>query len=316
MSRHAEPKPPGATGLGSEAPLATGPAHALMHLTVFVWGFTAILGRLISISALPLVFYRLIVVVSVMPLIIRWRGLPLRVPPAQLRKFALVGALVAIHWLCFYGCIKYAGIAVAVLTLSTLTFFTALLEPLVFKRKLSVPELVIGFGVMLGVSVLIKVETQTDTLGLALGLGSALFSAGFGVLNGQLAREARGEVMTFWELLAATAVTALVFAVQPSQFVAPWSLTFADLGLLLLLGVGCTVLPWLWNLRVLKTLSPYALALAVSLEPVYSMVLAWFIFPNAEQLTWRFYAGSSVLIALVALNTWMRRPQQPVPATS
>ncbi|MFT3711625.1 MAG: DMT family transporter [Archangium sp.] len=290
-------------------PLESGPAHALMHLTVFVWGFTAILGRLISISALPLVFYRLLVVVSVMPFIIRWRGLPLRVSAAHLRKFTVVGVLVAIHWLCFYGCIKYAGIAVAVLTLSTLTFFTALLEPLVFKRRVSVPELIIGFGVMLGVSVLIKVETSTDSIGLALGLGSALFSAGFGVLNGQLAREARGEVMTFWELLAATVVTAVVFVVRPADFVSPLSLSLADVGLLLLLGVGCTVLPWLWNLRVLKTLSPYALALAVSLEPVYSMVLAWFIFPGAEQLTWRFYAGSSVLIALVALNTWLRRPK-------
>jgi drug/metabolite transporter (DMT)-like permease len=280
-----------------------------MHLTVFVWGFTAILGRLISISALPLVFYRLVVVVSVMPFIIRWRGLPLSVSAAHLRKFAVVGTLVAIHWLCFYGCIKYAGIAVAVLTLSTLTFFTALLEPLVFKRRVSVPELIIGFGVMLGVSVLIKVETQTDSLGLALGLGSALFSAGFGVLNGRLAREARGEVMTFWELLAAGVVTAVVFVVRPADFVAPWTLSLGDVGLLLLLGIGCTVLPWLWNLRVLKTLSPYALALAVSLEPVYSMALAWFIFPNAEQLTWRFYAGSSVLIALVAVNTWLRRPR-------
>jgi drug/metabolite transporter (DMT)-like permease len=294
-------------------PLAPGPAHALMHLTVFVWGFTAILGRLISISALPLVFYRLLVVVSVMPLIIKWRGLSLAVSGAQLRRFAVVGLLVAIHWLCFYGCIKYAGIAVAVLTLSTLTFFTALLEPLVFKRRLSLPELAIGFGVMLGVSVLIKVETSTDTLGLALGLGSALFSAGFGVLNGRLARESRGEVMTFWELLAATVVTAVVFAARPSEFVSPLALSATDVGLLLLLGVGCTVLPWLWNLRVLKTLSPYMLALAVSLEPVYSMALAWFIFPHAEQLTWRFYAGSSLLIALVALNTWLRRPKQPAP---
>lgn len=283
-----------------------------MHLTVFVWGFTAILGRLISISAIPLVFYRLLVVVSVMPLIIHFRGLSLRVSAAHLKKFSLVGALVAIHWLCFYGCIKYAGIAVAVLTLSTLTFFTALLEPLVFKRRVSLPELVIGFGVMLGVSVLIKVETSTDFLGLSLGLGSALFSAGFGVLNGQLAREARGEVMTFWELLAASVVVSLVFLVEPAQFVAPWALSLRDGALLLLLGIGCTVLPWLWNLRVLKTLSPYALALAVSLEPVYSMALAWFIFPHTEQLTWRFYAGSSVLIALVALNTWLRRR----PATS
>ncbi|MFO0599902.1 MAG: DMT family transporter [Myxococcaceae bacterium] len=289
-------------------PLSTPAAHALMHLTVFVWGFTAILGRLISLHAVPLVFYRLVVVVAVMPFIIRWRGLPLRVSGALLRRFSVVGVLVAIHWLCFYGCIKYAGIAVAVLCLSTLTFFTALLEPLVFKRPVAWPELLVGFGVMLGVAVLVKVETGTDSLGLALGIGSALFSAGFGVLNGQLAREVRGEVMTFWELLAALFATSLFFVAQPGEFVGPHSLSGRDVGLLLGLGIGCTVLPWLWNLRVLKTLSPYALALAVSLEPVYSMVLAWFIFPDAEQLTWRFYAGGGVLLALVAFNTWRKRP--------
>lgn len=289
-------------------PLSTGRAHALMHFTVFVWGFTAILGRLISIHAVPLVFYRLCVVVAVMPLVIKARGLSFSVSASQLRRFTVVGALVALHWLLFYGCIKYAGIAVAVLCLSTITFFTALFEPFVFKRRVAMAELLLGFGVMLGVSVLVKVETNTDFLGLAMGLGSALFSAAFGSLNGQLAREVRGEVMTFWELLAALGVTTLFFGVFPNEFVAPQALSLRDVGLLVSLGIGCTVLPWLWNLRVLQTLSPYAFALAVSLEPVYSMVLAWFIFPDAEQLTWRFYVGGTVLLALVAFNTWRKRP--------
>ncbi len=291
----------------SPSPLKPGPAHALMHLTVFVWGFTAILGRLISLSAIPLVFYRLIIVITVMPLVILWRRIPMRVSWAELRTFSFVGALVALHWLLFYGCIKYAGVAVAVLCLSTITFFTALFEPLVFKRRFSVSELVIGFGVMLGVSFLVKVETNTDFTGLLMGLGSALFSAAFGVLNGKLARQTRGEVMTFWELSAATVVTALFFVIKPETFVSPFALSAVDGGLLLALGIGCTVLPWLWSLRVLQTLAPYALALAVSLETVYAMGLAWFFFPDAEQLTWRFYAGCAVLLVLVAFNTWRKR---------
>jgi drug/metabolite transporter (DMT)-like permease len=106
-----------------------------MHLTVFVWGFTAILGKLISISAVPLVWYRVLVVIVVMPVVIAARKLPFRIAPALARQFALVGVLVAAHWLLFYGCIKYAGVAVAVLCLSTTTFFTAVLEPFVFKRR-------------------------------------------------------------------------------------------------------------------------------------------------------------------------------------
>ena len=277
-----------------------------MHLTVFVWGFTAILGRLISISAIPLVWYRLLVVLAIMPVIIWWRGLSMKVPRAQLGSFAIAGTLVALHWLLFYGCIKYAGVAVAVLCLSTITFFTALFEPVIFKRRAVVSELLIGFGVMLGVGFLVKVETNTDFLGLMMGMGSALFSAGFGTLNGRLARESRGEVMTFYELSAAAVVTTAFFFIQPGTFVAPSALSLVDAGLLLALGIGCTVLPWLWSLRVLQTLAPYAMALAVSLEPVYAMVLAWFIFPNAEQLTWRFYTGVAVLLSLVVFNTWRR----------
>ncbi|MDP3153980.1 MAG: DMT family transporter [Archangium sp.] len=290
----------------SPQPLAPGPAHALMHLTVFVWGFTAILGRLISLSAVPLVWYRLLVVLAVMPVVIWWRGLPMKVPLPQLRSFGVAGTLVALHWLLFYGCIKYAGVAVAVLCLSTITFFTALLEPLVFKRKAVMSELLIGFGVMLGVGFLVKVETSTDFTGLAMGMGSALFSSAFGTLNGKLARESHGEVMTFYELSAAALVTSVFFLLQPGSFVSPMALSMVDAGLLLLLGVGCTVLPWMWSLRVLQTLAPYALALAVSLEPVYAMGLAWFIFPGAEQLTWRFYVGVLVLLSLVVLNTVRR----------
>lgn len=292
-------------------PLSPAQAHALMHLTVLVWGFTAILGRLISISAVALVWYRVALVVLVMGALIAVRRLGYAVPWALARRFAVAGAFVALHWLCFYGCIKYAGVAVAVLCLSTITLFTALLEPLVFRRALAPVELLLGLVVMGGVALLVKVEAGADLLGLALGLGSALFSAAFGVLNGQLAREARAEVMTFYELSSAAVVTSLAFLVWPGDFVAPAALSPRDAGLLLLLAVGCTVLPWLWSLRVLKTLSPYTLALAVNLEPVYSMALAYVLFPGAEQLTWRFYGGAAVLVTLVAANTWLKRAPQP-----
>lgn len=288
-------------------PLKPRAAHALMHFTVFVWGFTAILGRLITLQAVALVWYRLLIVVAVMGGIIFWRRLGFRVPRATFGWFVVAGTFVALHWLLFYGCIKYAGVAVAVLCLSTITFFTALMEPLVFKRRPMLAELLLGFFVMAGVSLLVKVETNTDTTGLLMGLGSALFSAAFGSMNGRLARESRGEVMTFHELSAAAVITTLFFMWRPQDFVGPLAVSARDVGLMLALGIGCTVLPWMWSLRVLRTLQPYTLALAVSLEPVYAMLLAYFFFPDAEQLTWRFYAGSAVLVVLVVLNTRLKR---------
>jgi len=293
--------------VSSPPPLKPPAAHALMHLTVFVWGFTAILGRLISLRAVALVWYRLLIVVVVMGALIAWRRIGFRVARGTLLRFGVAGVFVALHWLLFYGCIKYAGVNVAVLCLSTITFFTALMEPLVFRRPPMVAEVVLGFLVMAGVALLVKVETNTDTLGLLMGLGSALFSAAFGSMNGRLARESRPEQMTFYELSAAAVVTTLFFLGFPGDFVAPAAVSARDAGLMLALGIGCTVLPWLWSLRVLRTLHPYTLALAVSLEPVYAMILARFIFADAEQPTWRFYLGSAVLVVLVAVNTRLKR---------
>lgn len=283
-----------------------------MHVTVVVWGFTAILGRLISLTALTLVWYRLLMVVVVMAGVVAFRGIGFRISRELGLRFGLVGALVAMHWLLFYGCVKYSGVAVAVLCLSTGTFFTALLEPIAFRRRPTGAELIIGLLVMVGVSLLVKLEAGADTLGLMMGVGSSLFAALFGTINGKLARRSRGEVMTLYELGAATVVTSFFFLWRPEEFVVPSELNLRDVWLLSVLAIGCTVLPWLWSLRVLQTLSPYTLALAVSLETVYAMTLAWFIFPGSEQLTWRFYGGAGVLLGLVAVNTWLKRPRLEV----
>lgn len=292
----------------SAAPLKPPLAHALLHFTVFIWGFTAILGRSISISAVSLVWYRLILVVPVMAALL-WRNRSgFRAPSHLLRAWFGIGVLVALHWLLFYGCIKYSGVAVAVLCLSSSTFFTALGEPLVFRRRVVVGELIIGALVMIGVALIVRFEANASGLGLAMGLGSALFSAAFGTLNGKYATQAPSQRVTLYELTSAAVVTTLFFVVWPNDFVAPLALSLKDFGLLLVLAVLCTVLPWQWSLRVLKTLSPYTVALAVSLEPVYSMGLAYVLWPDSEQLPLRFYLGALVLIALVLINSMLKRP--------
>jgi drug/metabolite transporter (DMT)-like permease len=290
-------------------PLPTAAAHALLHLTVFVWGFTAILGRSISIGAVPLVFYRLVIVVVAMGAIARLRRVPWNLAPATVRALLVAGAMVGVHWILFYGCIKSAGVAVAVLCLSSGTFFTACFEPVAFRRAVHLGELLIGLFVVAGVSLLVRLETRATVVGLGMGLGSSLFAAAFGTLNGRVARSVPAEVITLVELSTALCVTCLFFLARPADFVAPAALSVRDLALLLLLAIGCTVVPWLWNLRVLETLSPYTVSLAVSLEPVYSITLAYFIFPDAEQLGVRFYLGAAVLVLLVLANGWMKRPR-------
>lgn len=295
-------------------PLSKPAAHALLHLTVFVWGFTGIFGKAITAPALSLVWYRLALVVPMMAALAAARGRSLALPWAKSLPLWGVGVLVGGHWVLFYGCIKVAGIGVAVLCLSAITLFTALIEPLVFRRRFRPSELLFGLAVAAAVSLLVRLEGHSSPLGLAMGLGSALFSAAFGTLNGRVAARGgiHGELVTLHEMGAALAVTSLTFCVWPGDFVLPTALTARDAALLVALAIGCTVVPWLWTMRILRTLTPFTVALAVNLEPVYSLALAYVLFPESERLGWRFYAGAAAIVAAVLLHGWRQRaPASP-----
>ncbi len=282
-------------------------AHVSLQVIVLLWGATAILGRQISIQAVPLVWYRLLVVVAVLVIVVSARGVAIRIPRRAARSYAGIGALIGIHWLCFYGAIKQAGISTAVLTLSTVTFFTAVFEPLVFRRRLAIGDLVIGAVVVGGVALLIHVELRVDPVGLALGLSSALFAALFGVLNGKMAHHERPDRLMLYEMSAAWLTVTLCFVVVPDQFVVPWDLSGPDVGWLAVLAVMCTVIPQVWSIHVLRVLSPFTMALSVNLEPVYALILSALVFSDDEVLGVRFYAGSAVLIGLVIVNGIRKR---------
>jgi len=283
-------------------------AHALLHVTVLLWGLTAILGRQISIAAIPLVWYRILFVIVALAVWLPVRGISFRAPAGMARRYAGVGALIGLHWLCFYAAVKYAGISTAVLTLSTIAFFTACIEPIVFRRRVAVAELVLGVVVVFGVALLLRVEVHSDAFGLGLGFASALFSAWFGVLNGQLARAERAERLLFYEMVAGLATVTVVFVAWPSAFVAPWQLSLADLGWLAVLALVCTVLAQLWALRVLRVLPPFTVAMSTNLEPVYSIAFAAVLYPQEEALSLRFYVGAAFLLGLVAINALRRTP--------
>jgi len=276
-------------------------AHVSLQVIVLLWGCTAILGRQISIEAVPLVWYRLLLVVAVLALLLPIRRVSFAVPRRAALRYGLVGALIGLHWLCFYGAIKEAGIATAVLSLSTATFFTAIVEPIVFRRRVAAGELVLGGIVVVGAALLIQVELRAEPLGLVLGLGSALLAAVFGVLNGKLARREPPERLMLYELAAATLIVTLCFAFLPSQFVPPWQLSAADASWLAVLAVVCTVIPQVWIIHVLRTLSPFTVALTVNLEPVYALLLGAVLFPD-QALGVRFYVGAALVFALVLAN--------------
>jgi drug/metabolite transporter (DMT)-like permease len=282
-----------------EQPLSKPASHVLLHVTVLLWGFTAILGHAISIHAIPLVWYRIAITIGVLAVLLPLRGQPLGAPWRSFWRAAVVGAFIGIHWLCFYGSIKQAGIAIAVLTLSTLAFFTAVLEPIVFRRRAAIGELAIGAVVVVGVALLVQLHGHPDMFGVLLGFGSALFSAIFGVLNGKLAPHEPPMRLLFHEMIAAFAVVSLAFVFVPSEFVVP---DRTDVVWLVVLAVACTVVPQVWALIVLRTLSPFTIAVCVNFETVYALVLGAILFPETEKLSAKFYLGAAILLGLVVLN--------------
>ena len=280
-------------------------AHLSLQVIVLLWGCTAILGRQITIRAIPLVWYRLLIVIAVLAVYVPARGISLRVPWRSALRYALVGVFIGTHWLCFYGAIKVAGIATAVISLSTITFFTAIVEPIVFRRRVRAGELAIGALVVGAAALLMQVELHVTAAGFALGLGSAVLAAIFGVLNGKLAHAEPPERLMLYELTAATLV---VTAFVPWSFVVP---PLADVGWLTVLAVVCTVIPQVWIIYVLRKLSPFTVSVAVNLEPVYSLILAAVLF--GETLSVQSYAAAAALFALVILNA--ARRSSPVSAS-
>lgn len=273
-------------------------AHLSLQVIVVLWGLTALLGHAISISAIPLVWYRLLIVVAVLAIYVPARGISFRIPRQAALRYALIGAIIGLHWLCFYGAIKVAGIATAVLALSTITFFTSLIEPIVFRRRVIAAEVAIGAIVVGAAAMIIQYELRASAMGLALSLGSALLAAIFGVLNGKLAHDERPERLMLYELAAALVVVSLF---MPWHFVVP---SPTDLGWLTVLAIACTVIPQVWIIYVLRTLSPFTVALTVNLEPVYSFLLAAGLL--GQTLSARFYVGATVLFALVLVNAARR----------
>lgn len=301
-----------------EKPLSYARAHALLHVTVFLWGFTAILGKLIQLNAVSLVWYRQVIAALVLLVIVSGRGRGRRLPWATLRMIWGVGLFVALHWVTFYACIKMSGIGVAVICLSTISFFVSLFEPFIFRRSFRPIEAFIGVAVVGGVLLLTRGAGSGVGVGVAVGIFSAMCSALFSSLNGKLIEQATSFDIAFHEMLAATVWVSLVFVVMPGEFVVPSSIGWFDWGWLTILAVACTVFPWLWSLRVLRTVGPFAVALAVNLEPVYSLLLAYVLFPDTERLSLGFYLGAGLLLMLVAVHSlWKSKSlAQPIPVAS
>jgi drug/metabolite transporter (DMT)-like permease len=272
----------------------------ILHLTVFVWGFTGILGNLISISAVQMVWYRVMIASITLLGYFLVTKTTLKVSKTQFLQFFFTGSIVAIHWILFFHAIKVSTVSVALVCLSSSTLFTAILEPLVKKQSILASDVVIGMIIILGIYLIFKFESQY-TQGIIFGLISALASSLFATVNSTLVQKSDPKVIGFYEMSGAFFwITAYRFATQDLQN-ETFNLSSTDWFYLGILGTICTALAYVAGVSVMRTLSAFRVALVTNLEPVYGIVLAFIFFGNEETMSVGFYLGATLIIGSIFL---------------
>jgi len=297
---------------------ATAKAHWQIHFCVLLWGFTAILGKLITLSALALVWWRMLLVIGALALLPRvWRALR-QLPARLLLAYAFIGVLVALHWLTFYGSIKLANASVAASCMATASVFLALIEPWLAGKRFDARELILGIAVIPGVALVVGGVPESMRLGVAVGVLSAILVAFFGALNKRLVERADPFTVTFVELGAGTAFLTLI---APLLLMLGWAgdrdllqlPSQNDTILLLLLAFVCTLLPFVLSLVALRHMSAFGAQLAVNLEPVYAVFLAIILLNEQVELSATFYLGVAIILAATLIHPLIRRPSEQSP---
>jgi drug/metabolite transporter (DMT)-like permease len=281
-----------------------------LHFIVLLWGFTSILGKLMSIDALEIVFFRTLVAAIGFGAIILLS--PNRTPwPSRraLLEFVATGAIVGLHWLLFFASAKVSKVSICLAGISTATLFTSLLEPLLLKTKMKWYEILLGLVVIAGLYTIFRFEFD-HALGLGLALASAFLSALFSVINKHFTHYKMPLRISFVEIVGAWLIVALLIPVYLVVF-PDIQLTFAPTALdwvyLLLLGLVCTVYAFYFNLRILEKLSVFTVNLAINMEPVYGIILAVLIFGASEEMTPGFYAGTLIILGSVAAHPFLEK---------
>jgi drug/metabolite transporter (DMT)-like permease len=272
-----------------------------LHLIVFIWGFTAILGELITLDALPLVWFRMLLAVGFIILFMAYKKTNFVVPRKTIFGFLLLGLVIALHWMTFFKAIKVSNVSVTLACLSTGAFFTSFLEPILYRRKVIWYEVLFGLVVVGGLYIIFNVEGDYY-LGIILALISAFLSALFSVINGKYAKMYDSTVISFYELTGGVLCFSVYLLLSNSFSKEFFILQPSDWIYLLILSSICTAYAFIASVKVMKFISPYTVMLTINLEPVYGIILALLIFKDKEKMSSEFYFGAILILITIILN--------------
>lgn len=272
-----------------------------LHFIVFIWGFTAVLGALISISATPLVWYRVSLASVFILLYILFRKETLAIGTKTLLRYVFGGILIGLHWITFFHAIKISNVSVALATMSTGALFTTLLERLFFKKKFIPHEIIFALLAILGLTLIFYAHGNYFE-GLVVGLISAFLSACFTLLNSKLIKHNSASVISFYELLTASVLIGLILFFTGKIEVGFFQLSGMDWLYLIILASVCTAYAFVASTYVLKKASAFTMMLTINLEPIYGVILALLVFGEKEVMSPNFYLGAAIILITVVLN--------------
>ena len=272
-----------------------------LHFIVFIWGFTAVLGDLITIEAVPLVWHRMLLgSLFVLIYIIYNKGM-LKVSLRSLIKFAFVGLLIALHWLAFFSAVKVSNVSITLAMMSTGAFFASFLEPIFFKRKIIGYEVIFGLIVIIGLYIIFKVESEYLS-GILLALLASFLGTLFSIFNGMMVKSHNATVISFYELLFGVVFITLYILFTDGFDNTFFNLSGSDWTYLIILASICTAYAFIASVHVMKWISPYTVMLTTNMEPVYGILLALLILGEKEYMSPAFYLGAIIILITVVLN--------------
>lgn len=271
----------------------------ILHFTVFIWGFTGILGKLIDITAINLVWYRVLIAFCTLFLYFKFNKTALKITRNTLLQLFGTGALVGGHWILFFGAIKASTISVSLVCLSSVTLFTAIFEPIIYKRKTSKLEVMAGLLIITGIILIFKFESRY-TKGIILGLCSAVAASLFSIINSKFVKNLEAPIIAFYELLGAFLWISL-FMLLTGGFAALGIPGTSDIGYLIILGTVCTSLAYVAGVSVMREFSAFKVALITNLEPVYGIIMSFLFFGEMKLMTAGFWVGAIIILSTVFL---------------
>lgn len=279
--------------------------HLLLHLIVFIWGWSPIFGKAITLQAFQLVWFRIFITLLALFIYFSVRKIPLKVSKKDLVTLFGIGCIIAFHWFCFYNAIKVSNVSITLVAFSTGTLFTSIIEPIFYKRKFYIYELFFGLVIILAIYIIFSIETKYF-LGIVYGILAAFTSSLFTVWNGLLVRKIESPVITFYELaggLLSLSAYLLFAGGFSTEFFTVKALDYFFLTIFCIVG---TAFPFVASVNLLKKLSPYTVTLTVNLETVYGIIFAFLLWPETEKMKGSFYLGAALILAVIFGNALVK----------